>query len=186
MHSHAVLPPKMPAEQHGGFALQVKSLEESTPNIDGMLRDAKVALKKSKRVDYYKLLETDQNAGDADVKKAYRRAAFKFHPDKASSEDREENEKKFKLVGQAHAILSDPAKRQKYDAGWSAEEIDQGMQIGEDGSYGHGGHGANMDDVFAHMFAGGMFGGGMPGGMGGGMGGSRGGGYSRRGGFPGF
>jgi len=81
------------------------------------------------------------------------------------------------LVGQANAILSDPAKRQKYDAGWSAEEIDQGMQMGEDGSYGHGGHGANMDDVFAHMFAGGMFGGG------GGMGGSRG-GSSRRGGFP--
>ena len=155
--------------------LQVKSLEDSTPNIDGMLREAKVALKKSKRVDYYKLLEIDQNAGDADVKKAYRRAAFKYHPDKASSEDREENEKKFKLVGQAHAILSEPAKRQKYDAGWSAEEIDQGMQMGEDGTYGHGGggHGANMDDVFAHMFAGGMFGGGMPGGMGGGAGGSR-------------
>ena len=163
--------------------LQVKSLEDSTPNIDGMLRDAKVALKKSKRVDYYKLLEIDQNAGDADVKKAYRRAAFKYHPDKASSEDREENEKKFKLVGQAHAILSDPAKRQKYDAGWSAEEIDQGMQMGEDGTYGHGGgHGANMDDVFAHMFAGGMFGGGMPGGMGGGRPG-----FSRRpGGFSGF
>lgn len=168
--------------------LQVKSLEDSTPNIDAMLRDAKTALKKSKRVDYYKLLEIDQNAGDADVKKAYRRAAFKYHPDKASSEDREENEKKFKLVGQAHAILSEPAKRQKYDAGWSAEEIDQGMQMGEDGTYGHGGgHGANMDDVFAHMFAGGMFGGGMPGGMGGGMGGGGRPGYSRRpGGFSGF
>ena len=165
--------------------LQVKSLEESTPNIDGMLREARTALKKSKRVDYYKLLDINQNAGDTDIKKAYRRAAFKYHPDKASSEDREENEKKFKLVGQAQAILSDPAKRQKYDAGWTAEEIDQGMQAGEDGSYGHGGHGhGNMDDVFAHMFAGGMFGGGMPGGMGGGMGGSRG-GYQRRGGFPG-
>ncbi|KAL0034072.1 hypothetical protein WJX79_007204 [Trebouxia sp. C0005] len=158
---------------------KVKSLEESTAGIDGMIRDAKTALKKSKRVDYYKLLELDQNAGDADLKRAYRKAALRYHPDKASSEDRDENEKKFKLVGQANAILSDPAKRQKYDAGWSAEEIDQGMQMGEDGTYGHGGHGANMDDVFAHMFAGGMFGGG---GMGGGRGG--GGGFSRRGGFP--
>ena len=155
----------------------MKSLEDSTAGIDGMIRDAKLVLKKSKRVDYYKLLELDQDAGDADLKKAYRKAALRYHPDKASSEDRDENEKKFKLVGQAHTILSDPAKRRKDDAGWSAEEIEQGMQLGEDGTYGHGGHGAHMDDMFASMFAGGMFGG-----SGGGMGGGRG-GY-RRGGFP--
>ena len=95
----------------------MKSLEDSTAGIDGMIKDAKTALKKSKRVDYYKLLELEQNGGDADLKRAYRKAALRYHPDKASAENRDENEKKFKLVGQAHAILSDPAKRQKYDAG---------------------------------------------------------------------
>ena len=89
--------------------LQTKELDGNTAGIDGMIKDAKVALKKSKRVDYYKLLEVDQNAGDSELKKAYRRAAFKYHPDKASTENREENEKTFKQVGQAHAILSDPA-----------------------------------------------------------------------------
>ncbi len=48
---------------------------------------------------------------------AYKRAALRYHPDKAVADEREEAEKKFKQVGAAHAILSDPAKRQKYDAG---------------------------------------------------------------------
>ncbi|KAA6419503.1 MAG: hypothetical protein FRX49_10601 [Trebouxia sp. A1-2] len=69
---------------------KVKSLEESTAGIDGMIRDAKTALKKSKRVDYYKLLELDQNAGDADLKRAYRKAALRYHPDKASKRKRQE------------------------------------------------------------------------------------------------
>ena len=54
-----------------------------------------------------------------------RKAALRFHPDKAAEGQREANEKQFKLVGEANAILSDPAKRQKYDAGWNAEEIAQ-------------------------------------------------------------
>lgn len=48
---------------------------------------------------------------------AYKRAALRYHPDKAPAEERVEAEKKFKQVGAAHAILSDPSKRQKYDAG---------------------------------------------------------------------
>lgn len=48
---------------------------------------------------------------------AYKRAALRFHPDKVAAEERKDAEKKFKQVGAAHAILSDPAKRQKYDAG---------------------------------------------------------------------
>ena len=162
----------------GHVLLQAKELDEETPGIAAMLRDVKLALKKSKRVDYYKLLELNQDANDYDLKKAYRRACLIYHPDKAKTEEsRAENEKKFKLVGEANTILSDPAKRQKYDAGWSAEEIDQGMQTGEDGTFGHGhGHGPNMNDVFAQMFAGGMFG---SGGGGGGM--PR--GSGRRGGF---
>ena len=48
---------------------------------------------------------------------AYKRAALRYHPDKASAEEREEAEKKFKQVNAANVILSDPAKRQRYDAG---------------------------------------------------------------------
>lgn len=48
---------------------------------------------------------------------AYKKMALRHHPDKVASEDREEAEGKFKLLGAAHAVLSDPDKRQKYDAG---------------------------------------------------------------------
>jgi DnaJ-class molecular chaperone len=83
-------------------------------------------------------------------------------------------------VGAAVAILTDAAKRQRYDAGWSAEEIEAGFQEGAGGGMrGHGG-GDHMDDLLAAMFgAGGPpgmrasagFGGGFPGGGGGGFGG---------------
>ncbi|KAK9814535.1 hypothetical protein WJX72_007492 [[Myrmecia] bisecta] len=139
---------------------KVKDMDSSTPDIDSLLKEAKLALKKSKRVDYYKLLEVSSTADETELKKAYRRAALKFHPDKVATEEREAAEKQFKLVGEAHAVLADPEKRQKYDQGWTLEEIDQGHCCG-----GHGaGGGVDMDDLFAHMFAGGMFGGGGTGG----------------------
>ena len=49
--------------------LQVKSMESTTPGINDLLRNAKLQLKKSKRVDYYKLLEISQDANDYDIKK---------------------------------------------------------------------------------------------------------------------
>lgn len=52
--------------------MQVKELEPETANLKEMLREAKVALKKSKRVDYYKLLEIDSNANEFELKRAYR------------------------------------------------------------------------------------------------------------------
>ena len=50
----------------------MKELEPETANLKDMLREAKVALKKSKRVDYYKLLEIDSNANEFELKRAYR------------------------------------------------------------------------------------------------------------------
>ena len=52
----------------------------------------KTAAKKAKRVDYYKLLEIPPDANDYDLKKAYRRAALRWHPDKAPTEERAEAE----------------------------------------------------------------------------------------------
>ena len=63
--------------------------------------------------DYYKILGVDKKASQDDVKKAYRKLAVKFHPDKNPGDKKAEE--KFKEINEANDVLSDPAKRKKYD-----------------------------------------------------------------------
>jgi curved DNA-binding protein len=63
--------------------------------------------------DYYKILGVDKNASQDEVKKAYRKLAVKFHPDKNPGDKKAEE--KFKEINEANDVLSDPAKRKKYD-----------------------------------------------------------------------
>ena len=63
---------------------------------------------------YYKVLGVSEKATDAEIKKAYRKLAAKYHPDKNLNDDKAED--KFKEVNEANAVLSDPEKRKKYDA----------------------------------------------------------------------
>src|SRR5215213_5504109 len=64
-------------------------------------------------IDYYKVLEIDKNASDADVKKAYRKLARKYHPDLNPNDANAK--KKFQQINEANEVLSDPEKRKKYD-----------------------------------------------------------------------
>lgn len=63
--------------------------------------------------DYYKILGVNKNASQDEIKKAYRKLAVKYHPDK--NKDNKTAEEKFKAVNEAHEVLSDPEKRKKYD-----------------------------------------------------------------------
>lgn len=63
-------------------------------------------------LDYYKILEVSKNATLEEIKKAYKKLALKFHPDKNKSPDAEE---KFKKISEAYQVLSDPQKRRTYD-----------------------------------------------------------------------
>ncbi|GAB4833988.1 hypothetical protein Ancab_032240 [Ancistrocladus abbreviatus] len=65
-------------------------------------------------VDYYKTLQVDKNAKDDDLKKAYRKLAMKWHPDK-NPNNKKEAEAKFKQISEAYDVLSDPRKRAVYD-----------------------------------------------------------------------
>ena len=98
--------------------------------------------------DYYEVLGVDKNASEDDIKKAYRRIAIKYHPDRNPGD--KEAEEKFKEAAEAYDVLHDPQKRQQYD------------QFGFDGPGGMGGFGGfgggfSMDDIFS-MF-GDVFGG---------------------------
>lgn len=71
-------------------------------------------LKKSKRKDYYKILEISKTATDDEIKKAYRKAALKWHPDKHQNDDEEGKnhaDKMFKDISEGYEILSDARKR---------------------------------------------------------------------------
>lgn len=73
--------------------------------------------------DYYKILGVDKNASKEEIKKAYRKLALKYHPDR--NPDDKTAEEKFKEVTEAHEVLSDPEKRKKYDtlgANWKQYE----------------------------------------------------------------
>ena len=67
----------------------------------------------SKKRDYYEVLAVDRNIGEEDLKRAYRKLAVKFHPDKNPGDH--EAEEKFKELGEAYEALSDPNKRAAYD-----------------------------------------------------------------------
>ncbi|KAG8139896.1 hypothetical protein E2320_002647 [Naja naja] len=105
---------------------------EKTKEHKQLLKNAQMELKKSKRKDYYKILGVDKNASEDEIKKAYRKRALMHHPDRhsgASAEIQKEEEKKFKEVGEAFTILSDPKKKARYDSGQDLEE--DGMNMGD-------------------------------------------------------
>ena len=81
--------------------------------------------------DYYKVLEVEESATADQIEKAYKKLALKYHPDK--NPDNPEAESKFKEVGEAYEVLSDPQKRQRYDRGpigfdWFFDTLNKGRQ----------------------------------------------------------
>ena len=107
--------------------------------------------------DFYEILEVSKTATAEEIKKAYRKKALQYHPDK--NPNNKEAEEKFKEAAEAYEILSNPDKRRRYDQFGHA-----GMGNGANGFSG-GGHDMSMDDIFS-MF-GDIFGGGGFGGFGG-------------------
>lgn len=88
--------------------------------------------------DYYEILEVQKTATAAEIKKAYRKQALKYHPDKNPGD--KEAEEKFKLAAEAYEVLSDENKRSQYDRFGHAAFENAG-----------GGYHSTMDDIFSHF-----------------------------------
>ena len=124
--------------------------------------------------DYYKVMGVSKNATTDEIKKAFRKLAVKYHPDKNPGDKKAEE--KFKEIAEANEVLSDPVKRKKYDelgANWKEYEQQQqaqggGFYGGQGGGYRQrgggfnvedfGGEGGGFSDFFESIFGGGGFG----------------------------
>ena len=96
-----------------------------------------ILIKTEEKEDYYAILGIKKDATEAEIKKAYRKLALKWHPDK-NPNNREEAEEKFKKINEAYSVLSDKNKRNQYDHG--GIHFDFG--------------GFNADDIFKDFFGG--------------------------------
>ncbi|PVD39415.1 hypothetical protein C0Q70_02045 [Pomacea canaliculata] len=130
---------------------KVIKLQKSQENKQ-LLHEAKVALKQSKRKDYYKILGVTRSASDDEIKKAYKKRALIHHPDRhshATVEVQKEEEKKFKELGEAYSVLSDDKKRARYDNGQDLDDSCGGFSD------------IDPNQIFQAFFGGGMGPGGM-------------------------
>ncbi len=124
--------------------------------------------------DYYKILGVNKNASDAEIKKAYRKLARKYHPDVNPND--KEAERKFKEINEANEVLGNPENRKKYDQyGEHWKHADEFEKAGYKKQYQHAGGGGqqfysggftedDFSDFFSSMFGGGFSSGGFSGG----------------------
>lgn len=158
---------KLLTEDWEGAVEDLKAAAQKSPqdmNIREVLMKAEKALKMSKRKDWYKILGVSKTSSISEIKRAYKKLALQWHPDK-NVENREEAEAKFREIAAAYEVLSNEEKRTRFDRGEDIE--DMGMGTGG-GGFNFGGGGQQFTFTFDGGFPGG-FGGGFAGGYGGGF-----------------
>ena len=157
-------------EKVGKLQDQDGTAEGQKINVQKKIQEVKTAIKRIGKKDLYKILGITRTTDEDGIKKAYRKCALKYHPDKQASKPETEKEEavaKFKEVNLAYEVLSDAKKRKRYDSGVDVEDLDQPAEHdhmrGQGGGMG-GGMGGIDPEMLFQMFGGGMAGGGRGGG----------------------
>lgn len=153
-------------EELDAAVVDYKAARELAPQdhtvAQGLMKAEKL-LKISKRKDWYKVLNIDKNADSPTIKKAYKRLALQWHPDKNVG-NQEEAESRFREIAEAYEVLGDEEKRGRYDRG--EDEEPQGHPGGGFNPFGGGG-GHTFHFQYGGQGGDGFPGGGFPGGFGG-------------------
>ncbi|KAJ8753986.1 hypothetical protein K2173_001884 [Erythroxylum novogranatense] len=163
---------KLLTEDWEGAVEDIKSAAQKSPqdmSIREALMRAEKALKLSKRKDWYKILGVSKTASSSEIKRAYKKLALQWHPDK-NVDKREEAEAMFREIAAAYEVLGDEEKRSRYDRGEDIDEMGMGGGGGGGGGFNpFGGGGQQYTFHFEGGFPGGFggFDGGFPGGGGG-------------------
>src|SRR5579884_2727506 len=113
----------------------------------------------AERPDYYKVLGVGKNASDEEIRKAYRKLARQYHPDRNPGD--KQAEERFKEISQAHDVLSDAEKRKQYDRGSGP------FGFGGSAGFDPGSFAGGFGDILSNLFGGGAGPGGAAGGRGG-------------------
>ncbi|XP_010452175.1 PREDICTED: dnaJ protein P58IPK homolog [Camelina sativa] len=137
----------------------VEDLKQAAQNSQDMeiheaLGKAEKALKMSKRKDWYKILGISKTASISEIKRAYKKLALQWHPDK-NVDNREEAENKFREIAAAYEILGDDDKRARFDRGEDLEDMGGGSGGGFNPFHGGGGGGQQYTFHFEGGFPGG-------------------------------
>ena len=103
--------------------------------------------------DYYDILGVPRNADEEDIKKAYRKLAMKYHPDRNQGDKAKTSEEKFKEAKEAYEMLTDPQKRAAYDQ-FGHAGVDPNMGARGAGPEGFGGFAEAFGDIFGDIFGG--------------------------------
>ncbi len=108
--------------------------------------------------DYYQILGVEKNATKEEIKKAYKKLALKFHPDRAPEDKKEEYEEKFKEINEAASVLGDENKKQQYDRygsdSFQGGNAHAGYDFSDIMSQFHSGAFGDFDNIFDQLFGG--------------------------------